>query len=71
MWNCSRDISGRRELGFIVNDLLVESFPDMLDVEFTAKMEEDLDRVETAEADAYSALKPVLRTILKKKSMRR
>ncbi len=40
------------ELGYIVNDLLVESFPDLLDVEFTAKMEENLDRVEAAEADA-------------------
>ena len=44
------------ELGFIVNDLLVESFPDLLDVEFTAKMEEDLDRVEAAEADATAIL---------------
>ena len=37
------------ELGFIVNDLLVESFPDVIDVEFTAKMEDELDRIETAE----------------------
>jgi len=44
------------ELGFIVNDLLVESFPDVLDVEFTAKMEEDLDRVEAAEIDALALL---------------
>ena len=35
------------ELGFIVNDLLVMSFPDIFDVEFTARMEENLDRVET------------------------
>lgn len=39
------------ELGFIVNDLLVQTFPDMFDVAFTAKMEEDLDRIETAEID--------------------
>jgi len=44
------------ELGFIVNDLLVESFPDVLDVEFTAKMEEDLDRVEAAAIDALALL---------------
>ncbi|MEW6671073.1 MAG: type I DNA topoisomerase [Thermodesulfobacteriota bacterium] len=44
------------ELGYIVTDLLVESFPDLLDVEFTAKMEEDLDRVEAAEADATDLL---------------
>ena len=44
------------ELGFIVNDLLVESFPDILDVEFTAKMEDDLDRVEAAEIDSLEVL---------------
>jgi DNA topoisomerase-1 len=44
------------ELGFLVNDLLVESFPDVLDVEFTAKMEEDLDRIEAAEIDALEIL---------------
>ncbi|MFC1829582.1 type I DNA topoisomerase [Thermodesulfobacteriota bacterium] len=44
------------ELGFIVNDLLVKSFPDVLDVEFTAKMEEDLDRVESAEIDSLAIL---------------
>jgi len=44
------------ELGFIVNDLLVESFPDVFDVEFTAKMEDDLDRIETAEVDYLQIL---------------
>ncbi len=44
------------ELGFIVNDLLVDNFPDVLDVEFTAKMEDDLDRVESAEIDALKIL---------------
>jgi len=44
------------ELGFTVNDLLVESFPDVLDVEFTAKMEEDLDRVEAAEIGSLEIL---------------
>ena len=44
------------ELGFIVNDLLVKSFPDVLEVEFTAKMEEDLDRIETSEVDAQKIL---------------
>ncbi|MDP2726757.1 MAG: DNA topoisomerase, partial [Dehalococcoidia bacterium] len=33
------------ELGFIVNDLLVEHFPNVVDVGFTAQMEEDLDRI--------------------------
>jgi len=43
------------ELGFIVNDLLVKSFPDVFDVEFTANMENDLDRIEAAEVD-YSEI---------------
>jgi DNA topoisomerase-1 len=34
------------ELGFVVNDLLVVNFPDILNIEFTAQMEENLDRVE-------------------------
>lgn len=43
------------ELGFIVNDLLVKSFPDVFDVEFTATMENDLDRIESAEVN-YSEI---------------
>ncbi|MBM4370066.1 MAG: type I DNA topoisomerase [Deltaproteobacteria bacterium] len=34
------------ELGVAVTDILAESFPDIVDVRFTARMEEDLDRVE-------------------------
>ncbi|WP_054030359.1 type I DNA topoisomerase [Desulfatitalea tepidiphila] len=44
------------ELGLIVNDLLVLSFPEIFNVEFTARMEDNLDRVETAELDAVSVL---------------
>ena len=44
------------ELGFIVNDLLVMSFPDIFDVEFTARMEENLDRVETEKANSVDLL---------------
>ena len=44
------------ELGFIVNDLLVESFPDLFDVEFTARMEDDLDRVEASEVNSLEIL---------------
>lgn len=40
---------GRRlvptELGFLVNDLLVEHFPEVMDYEFTAQMEEQLDEI--------------------------
>ncbi|MBU2547473.1 MAG: type I DNA topoisomerase [Proteobacteria bacterium] len=34
------------ELGFIVSDLLVESFPRIMNVEFTAGMENELDEIE-------------------------
>lgn len=44
------------ELGFIVNDLLIDNFPDILDVEFTARMEDDLDRVEQSEVEALAIL---------------
>ena len=34
------------ELGFIVVDILKENFPDIVGVEFTARMEENLDQIE-------------------------
>lgn len=34
-----------QEIGFIVNKLLVENFPEIVDVKFTAKMEEELDDI--------------------------
>jgi len=33
------------EIGFVVNDLLVAHFPEIVDINFTAKMEEDLDKI--------------------------
>ena len=33
------------ETGQIVNDILVEYFPDILSVDFTARMEDDLDEI--------------------------
>ena len=33
------------ETGILVNDILIEHFPEVLDVGFTAHMEEDLDRI--------------------------
>ena len=36
----------RRRSRFLVTDLLVESFPDILNVEFTAGMENELDKIE-------------------------
>ncbi|BBO72735.1 DNA topoisomerase 1 [Desulfosarcina widdelii] len=44
------------ELGFIVNDLLIANFPEILDVDFTARLEGDLDRVEQAEVEALTIL---------------
>jgi DNA topoisomerase-1 len=34
-----------QEIGFLVNDMLVKHFPEVVDIEFTAKMEEELDEV--------------------------
>jgi DNA topoisomerase-1 len=39
------------ELGMQVNDLLVPHFPEVMDVEFTAQLEESLDRIEDGDAD--------------------
>jgi DNA topoisomerase-1 len=39
------------ELGMLVNSLLVEHFPTVVNVDFTAHMEEDLDRVEEGKED--------------------
>lgn len=45
------------ELGFIVNDLLVGNFPEVFGVEFTAQMEDNLDRIETADLESIEVLK--------------
>jgi len=37
------------ETGILVNDLLIEHFPEILNVDFTARMEEDLDRIASGE----------------------
>jgi DNA topoisomerase-1 len=39
------------ELGILVNSLLVQSFPEIVSSDFTAKMESDLDRVEDGQQD--------------------
>ncbi len=39
------------ELGVLVNGLLVDSFPQIVSVDFTANMENDLDKVEEGEVD--------------------
>lgn len=45
------------ELGVLVTDLLVESFPNILNVEFTAGMEEKLDQVEEGSTNWREMLK--------------
>ena len=39
------------ELGFMINDLLVENFPDIMTTQFTAKMEGQLDEVEDGKVE--------------------
>ncbi len=39
------------ETGFLVNDLVVEHFPDIVDYNFTAKMESELDQVANGDED--------------------
>lgn len=50
------------ELGFIVNDLLIESFPDILNVDFTARMEDDLDKIEEGDIDSVAVLEDFYRS---------
>jgi len=44
------------ELGFIVNELLVEHFPDVFSVDFTSNMENNLDLLESAEVNSLEVL---------------
>jgi DNA topoisomerase-1 len=52
---------GRRftptELGLLVNELMVASFGDIVDVGYTARMEQELDRVEEGELSWIDALR--------------
>ncbi len=45
------------ELGFTVNDLLVEHFPSVFEVGFTARMEEGLDKIAAGEQDWVQLLR--------------
>ncbi len=45
------------DLGILVTDLLVESFPDILNVEFTAGMEDELDKIEDGKEKWTKAMK--------------
>ncbi len=49
------------ELGRIVNDLLVQLFPDIVQVEFTAGMESELDRIESGQDDFRAVMREFYR----------
>src|SRR5579872_4067568 len=44
------------ELGMVVTDLLLESFEDLFDVNYTARMEQELDEIEDGKMDWRSAM---------------
>ncbi len=44
------------ELGMVVTDLLLESFNDLFDVKYTARMEEELDEIEDGKLEWRSAM---------------
>ncbi|HZT31798.1 MAG TPA: type I DNA topoisomerase [Bryobacteraceae bacterium] len=44
------------ELGMVVTDLLLESFDDIFDVRYTARMEEELDEIEDGKLDWREAM---------------
>jgi len=55
-----RRISGYlypQELGITVTDLLIKHFPRILDIKFTAQMEDELDEIEEGKLDWVSVLK--------------
>ncbi len=59
------------QLGETVNRILIENFPDLFNVEFTAEMEEELDRIalgeddwKTVMADFYEPFKGVLKEVM-------
>jgi DNA topoisomerase-1 len=71
------ELEGRRifptELGRMINKILVDNFPDIFEVEFTAKMEEELDKIEEDDwvkvlNDFYIPFQRVLKEVDKKKT---
>jgi len=44
------------EIGFVVTELLVENFKDIFDPQYTARMEEELDEIESGEKTGNDAL---------------
>ena len=44
------------ELGNVVNDMMTRSFPDIVDIQFTAEMESKLDAVESGDAEWHDII---------------
>jgi DNA topoisomerase-1 len=44
------------EVGFLVNDLLITHFKEIVDYQFTAKMEDDLDKIANGELDELTMI---------------
>ncbi|MBU1084688.1 MAG: type I DNA topoisomerase [Candidatus Omnitrophota bacterium] len=53
------------DLGELVNKLLVDNFPDVVDDEFTAKMENELDEIEDGKVKWVSVMKEFYGTFVK------
>ncbi len=49
------------ELGWIINDLLVENFPSIVDLDFTARMEKSLDEIEDGKYPSLQLLEDFYR----------
>ncbi|OQX95481.1 DNA topoisomerase I [candidate division KSB1 bacterium 4572_119] len=45
------------ELGFTVNDILIQNFPGIFNTEFTAKMEDELDKIEASDKDFTTVIR--------------
>lgn len=45
------------EIGFIVNDLLVDFFPEIVDIKFTSRMEEELDEIAEGKTEWVSVMR--------------
>ncbi len=43
-------------LGRVINDLMLQQFPDIVDVKFSAQMEKNLDKVESGQEDWHQAI---------------
>ncbi len=53
------------ELGFVVNDMLTASFPELMNIEFTARMENELDEIANENKDWIKVVKEFYRPLEK------